>query len=100
MRCARELGFSVEFIRELLTLWSDRSRSNRELRAVALKYVADLEAQARKLQGMIATLHALIGTCKRGDRQECPIMHELVGGAAPDADHGARGEAPACKAAH
>lgn len=88
VRRARELGFSVEFIRELLELWSDRARPNGEVRAVALKHVAGLEAQAQKLQGMIATLNALIGTCKRGDRQECPIMHELAGGKiAPGSDH-------------
>jgi Cu(I)-responsive transcriptional regulator len=85
VRRARELGFSVEFIRELLDLWSDRTRPNSEVRAIALKHVAGLEAQARKLQEMIATLHALIGTCRRGDRQDCPIMAELAGGAAAPA---------------
>jgi MerR family transcriptional regulator, copper efflux regulator len=79
VRRARELGFSVEFIRELLALWSDRNRSNTEVRAVALKHVADLEAQAEKLQGMIATLRDLIGTCRRGNRPDCPILSNLAG---------------------
>jgi MerR family transcriptional regulator, copper efflux regulator len=91
VRRARELGFTIETIRELLELWSDRTRSNTEVRAVALKHVAGLEAQAQKLQDMITTLHALIGTCKRGGRQDCPIMSELGGGAAaPDAHEAAR----------
>lgn len=80
VRRARDLGFSVEEIQELLGLWSDRSRSNTEVRAVALKHVAALEAQAEKLQGMIGTLRALIGTCKRGNRQDCPILANLAGG--------------------
>jgi MerR family copper efflux transcriptional regulator len=80
VRRARELGFSVEFIRELLALWSDRGRSNAEVRAIALKHVADLEAQAEKLQGMIATLRDLIGTCRRGNRPDCPILSNLAGG--------------------
>ncbi len=79
VRRARELGFSVEFIRELLALWSDRGRSNTEVRAIALKHVADLEAQAEKLQGMIATLRDLIGTCRRGNRPDCPILSNLAG---------------------
>jgi Cu(I)-responsive transcriptional regulator len=83
VRRARELGFSVEFIRDLLGLWSDRGRSNAEVRAVALKHVDGLEAQAQKIQDMIATLQALIATCKRGNRADCPIMTELAGGAAP-----------------
>jgi MerR family transcriptional regulator, copper efflux regulator len=79
VRRARELGFSVEFIRELLALWSDRGRSNTEVRAIALKHVADLEAQAEKLQDMIATLRDLIGTCRRGHRPDCPILGRLAG---------------------
>ena len=80
VRRARELGFDVELIRSLLGLWSDRSRSNTEVRAVAMRHVANLEAQAAQLQDMIATLKGLIGACKRGGRPECPIMEELSGG--------------------
>lgn len=79
VRRARELGFSVERIRELLALWSDRTRSNVEVRKVALRHVSDLEARAEKLQGMIASLHELIGTCRRGTRSECPILRSLAG---------------------
>ncbi len=85
VRRSRELGFSVEFIRELLGLWSDDARSNAEVRALARKHVAGLEVQAEKIKGMIATLNGLIGACKRGDRPDCPIMTELAGGtAAPE----------------
>ena len=83
VRRARQLGFSVEFIRELLGLWSDRSRGNADIRAIARNHVADLQAQAAKLQGMIETLNTLIKTCQRGERPDCPIMTELAGGAQP-----------------
>jgi MerR family gold-responsive transcriptional activator of gol and ges genes len=79
IRRARELGFDIELIRNLLGLWSSR-RSNAEVRAVAMKHVTAMEAQAQRLQEMIATLRDLVGTCKRGNRPDCPIMTELAGG--------------------
>ncbi|HEY0439625.1 MAG TPA: Cu(I)-responsive transcriptional regulator [Xanthobacteraceae bacterium] len=82
VRRARDLGFSMEQIRALLSLWSDTSRSDAEVRAVASAHVAELEAQAEKLQGMIGTLRHLIGSCRRGDRPHCPIITELAGGIA------------------
>jgi len=83
VRRSRELGFSVESIRELLGLWSRDARSNAEVRALARKHVAGLEAQADKINGMIATLNGLIGACQRGGRPDCPIMTELASGASP-----------------
>ena len=79
VRRARELGFSVASIRELLGLWSRDRRSNAEVRTVALEHVAELEVQAEKIKSMIATLKGLIDACKRGGRPDCPIMAELAG---------------------
>ena len=84
VRRGRELGFSIDRIRDLLRLWSDRDRSNADVRKVALAHVGELEAKAAELQAMIVTLRGLAGACKRGDRPGCPIINELGGGfAAP-----------------
>jgi MerR family transcriptional regulator, copper efflux regulator len=84
VRRGRELGFSIDRIRDLLRLWSDRGRSNADVRKVALEHVGELEAKAAELQEMIVTLRGLAGACKRGDRPDCPIINELGGGfAAP-----------------
>jgi Cu(I)-responsive transcriptional regulator len=83
VRRARELGFSVPRIRALLGLWSDQSRSNAEVRAVAEEHVAELEAQAARLEEMIATLRHLVAGCARDRRPDCPIIQELAGGSAP-----------------
>lgn len=82
IRRGRELGFSIERIRDLLRLWSDRSRSNDDVRKVALAHVDELEAKAAQLQEMIGTLKRLASACKKGDRPDCPIIVELGGGAA------------------
>ena len=74
---ARELGFSMERIKALLALWGDERRSNADVRRVASDHVAELEAQAQKLQEMIAVLQHLIDACRRGSRPHCPIITEL-----------------------
>ncbi len=79
VRRARELGFSIKSIGELMSLWVDRGRSRAEVRKVALRHVRELETQAARLQEMIATLRDLVNCCKRGDRPDCPIMTELEG---------------------
>jgi Cu(I)-responsive transcriptional regulator len=80
LRRARSLGFSVPQIKELMRLWSDRSRSNAEVRELPLNHAAELEQKARQLQEMIETLRRLSRACQRGDRPQCPIIEELGGG--------------------
>ena len=77
VRRARDLGFSIEQIRNLLALWTDTGRSNADVRAIARAHVGEMEAQAVKLQEMIGTLNHLIGTCEKGSRAGCPIIEEL-----------------------
>jgi len=80
VRRARDLGFPIESIRELLMLWSDRGRGNAEVRAVANAHIDELQAQAEKLEEMIATLRHLVKTCRGENRAECPIMADLSRG--------------------
>ena len=80
VRRARELGFEVPVIRDLLSLWASRKRTNAEVRAVTARQIEVLEEQALKLHQMIAALRTLAGACKRGTRPDCPIMMELAGG--------------------
>jgi Cu(I)-responsive transcriptional regulator len=82
IRRGRELGFSIGRIRDLLRLWSDRSRSNDDVRKLALAHVGELETKAAELHAMIGTLKRLATACKKGDRPDCPIIVELGGGAA------------------
>jgi MerR family copper efflux transcriptional regulator len=79
LRRARELGFSVERIRDLMRLWSDRKRSNVEIRKLAFDHVAELEGKVLRMQEMIATLRSLAGACKGSNRPDCPIITELGG---------------------
>ena len=77
VRRARDLGFSMEGIRELLALWADRSRHSSEVKRLALDHVAKLEARMRELESMADTLRSLADCCAGDDRPDCPILADL-----------------------
>jgi len=77
IRHARDLGFSVEKMTELLALWRDRSRASADVKRVALEHVEELERKARELQEMSMTLKHLAENCRGNARPDCPIIDEL-----------------------
>jgi MerR family transcriptional regulator, copper efflux regulator len=79
IRRARDLGFSMERIRDLLRLWSDRGRSSAEVKAIALEHVAELEERARELNEMAGALKHLASACGGDRRPDCPIIKGLEG---------------------
>ena len=79
VRRARDLGFSIERIRELLALWSDRQRSSAEVKRIALGHIAELEARIDEMRAMVDTLHGLADHCAGNDRPDCPIIAGLAG---------------------
>ncbi len=77
---ARDLGFPIEDIRTLLTLWSDRSRSSADVRELALSRAAELRERLKVLEGMCRTLEHLVENCHGDERPDCPILDELGSG--------------------
>ncbi len=77
IRRARDLGFSIEDIRHLLALWRDRSRSSAEVKAIALRHIAELDEKAAALQAMSQTLKHLASNCHGDNRPDCPIIDAL-----------------------
>jgi Cu(I)-responsive transcriptional regulator len=80
IRRARDLGFSLDRVRDLLALWSDRDRHSGDVKTLALEHIAELEARAAELRGMIKTLRSLVSACEGGDRPACPILADLQAG--------------------
>lgn len=78
VRRARDLGFSVKQIKELLALWGDRSRNSADVKAVALEHIAELESKIAAIEEMTKTLKHLASHCHGDDRPECPIIEEIA----------------------
>ena len=83
IRHARDLGFSIAEIGELLGLWHDRKRPSRQVKALAQAHIAELERKAQELLAMKATLEHLVHCCHGDDRPDCPILDTLALGPMP-----------------
>jgi MerR family copper efflux transcriptional regulator len=83
---ARKLGFSLEQIRDLLSLWQDRRRASKDVRAIAVGHIDELNRRIAEMTEMRDTLGQLVQTCAGDERPGCPI---LAGLAASDEDRSA-----------
>jgi Cu(I)-responsive transcriptional regulator len=77
IRRARDLGFSMAEIAELLRLWQNRRRSSAEVKRIAQAHVADLERRIAEMTAMRQTLQQLVDCCHGDHRPECPILDDL-----------------------
>lgn len=78
LRRARDLGFSVEQMRDLLALWTDSGRASADVKAMALRHIDALERKATALNQMAGTLRHLAQHCHGDHRPECPIIEGLA----------------------
>ncbi|MDH4093372.1 MAG: Cu(I)-responsive transcriptional regulator [Betaproteobacteria bacterium] len=75
---ARSLGFSVEDIRELLSLWQNKSRPSASVKRVAAEHMNGLKQRIAEMQSMVATLEHLTEHCHGDHRPDCPILEDLA----------------------
>jgi Cu(I)-responsive transcriptional regulator len=78
IRQSRDLGFSIEQIRELLGLWQNRRRPSRQVKALAQAHIQELEQKLQEIQTVKATLEHLVNCCQGDDRPDCPILERLA----------------------
>ncbi len=74
---ARDLGFSMPEISELLKLWQNKRRSSESVKRIAAVHVADLDQRITELTAMKRTLENLVHCCHGDHRPDCPILDEL-----------------------
>ncbi|MCZ8252844.1 MAG: Cu(I)-responsive transcriptional regulator [Hylemonella sp.] len=76
---ARDLGFSMAEIGELVALWQNRRRTSASVKRVAQKHVDELAARIAAMQAMQRTLGHLLHHCHGDERPDCPILDDLSG---------------------
>lgn len=78
IRRAKELGFSLKEILELLSLRVDPDTTCGDIKRRAEVKIADMEEKIKTLQRMKKALTKLASTCRgRGPTSECPILEIL-----------------------
>ena len=82
--------FAGSKTRQSKGIQSDRTRSNAEVRRIALAHVAELEAEIRRMRELADLLTDLAERCEQDGRPDCPILADLEGGAGPAEDRRGR----------
>lgn len=84
VRRARALGFSLEAVKKLVSLWQNQDRSSAEVKALAQAHIETLEARIMEMQAMVDTLTQLASACHGDQRPDCPILADLAQSSAPN----------------
>ena len=78
IRRAKELGFTLKEIQELLDLRVDPGSTCRDIRSRAEAKIVDIDQRIASLERMRCALSRLAGRCLgAGPTSECPILEEI-----------------------
>ena len=74
---ARKFNFTIQECEELLSLYSDKNRSSKEVKALTLEKISEIDIKLNELKDLRHQLSFLAKNCKGNDRPECPILDAL-----------------------
>src|SRR5262245_47238639 len=78
IRRARDLGFSLDQVRELLGLADQRDRSCEAVDTIARQHLAEVKRKIADLTALREELTDLLGRCRRGTVAEFRIIETLA----------------------
>ena len=78
IRRAKELGFTLAEIRELLGLWFDSNTRCEHVRQRAEQKITDIDDKIRSLQKMKRSLKKVISECEtKNSIDDCPLLEGI-----------------------
>lgn len=80
LKRARQLGFSIDDCRQLLSLYEDKDRASADVKALAESHLLEVDKRLVELEHLRETLNHLVHACHGDDRPDCPILADLSGG--------------------
>lgn len=90
IRHARDLGFSIEDIRELLELSDQPNKPCDAAHAIAARQIAAIARRVAQLQGLQRELSRIADSCRGGKMAaDCRVIHALADHGQCAHDHGA-----------
>lgn len=78
IRRSRDLGFSINRIRDLIALWQDSTRKSADVKLLAQQYIAEIDQDIAKRLSIRNQLEELVKCCHGDNRPECPILNDLI----------------------
>ncbi len=78
IRRARDLGFTLEAVRELLTLSDNKAQSCEAVDGIARVHLTDIDRKVRDLKSLGLELSRVLGSCSNGTVAECKIIETLA----------------------
>jgi len=82
IRQARGLGFPMQQIEKLMSLWRDPDRQSHAVKQVAQHQLRELEQRQRELDQMRTTLEQMVAKCRGDHSAHCVILDQLATGVA------------------
>ena len=83
VRRARDLGFTIEEIRELLSLVDGGNYTCAQIEGIALAHVEEIGRKIADLNRLKKTLAAMAAQCSGGTVPACPIIDALFASRSP-----------------
>lgn len=77
IRHARELGFSVDDIRELLAMTEQTNSSCHEADSIAQRHLKDVDRRIAQLAGLRSELQRMVDECGHGRICDCRVIQIL-----------------------
>ena len=74
---ARKFNFTIQECEELLSLYSDKNRSSKEVKSLTLEKISEIDAKLFELKELRQQLSFLANNCQGNDRPDCPILDAL-----------------------
>jgi DNA-binding transcriptional MerR regulator len=78
IRHARELGFEVEAIRELLAMTAEPQASCARADSIARRHLAEVDRRIGQLMGLRTELQRMIDECDHGRVSDCRVIEVLA----------------------
>ena len=78
IRRARDLGFGIPGISELLDLWRNRRRSSATVKKMAQTQIDALQQRIDSMESMKRSLQDLVQQCHGDNRSACPILDDMA----------------------
>ncbi|ABG30586.1 MerR family DNA-binding transcriptional regulator [Roseobacter denitrificans] len=89
IRHARQLGFTLDAIRELLDLSDNPARPCAQVDEIAHRQLQEVEQRIARLEALRVELERMLDQCRRNTVAECRVLQVLGDHSACLSDHGA-----------